>query len=439
MSPYGTLPAPPISALRKISLLAAFLSCSLIAVGQAIPAATGPATAPGFSLPTTAGTMHYSLSVSETISLGYQGQDATAYSTNFSGNLGYLSGSTRHPFSMLYSAGYLASTGSAAQPSATYQDLGVSQVLNFGRYKAVVSDTVSYLPEAAAAGLSGIPGVGDANLPPGQFLTGAQGVLSNYATRVDNTLSGSVSRALTGKTSVTTRGGYTLDRFLGSQSVGAIEDNSYSFVGGVQHNINARTNFGANYNFTRYTYLGQDITTDSQGASVEFGRQLSRRSSLSLSAGPQYITSNSAFIPARLSFVANTGITYGTRDSSLSAGYNRSTGSGSGVVAGAITDAVQGSAQRRFGPSLHASVSVGYLRTRSLSDTPGLNFASNAIVGGFQANRAIIRYVSAYASYTLERQTYSGYTAANFTFNGLTQILGFGITYSPESFRVGHH
>ena len=422
---------------RLLNSLCFALAAAATAGAQAIPAATGAARAPGFSLPTTAGSLHYSVSASETISLGYQGQDTTAATSNLSGNLGYLSGSSTHPFSALYSAGYLFSNGTSA-PSSTFQNLSLSQVLNTGRFSIVVADTISYLPTAAAAGLSGIPGVGDANLPPGQFLTGAQGVLSNYATRVDNTASGSVSRAFTGKTSLTGRVNYSIDRFLGSQSYGAIESNSYSYVLGAEHRVDGRTSFGVNGNYSRYVYLGQDITTDSQGASASFSRQLSRRASISVSAGPQFITSNSALIPSRLSFIANTGISYGSRDSGVSAGYSRSTGSGSGVVAGAITDSLQGSYQRRFGPSLDASASLAYIRTQSLSQTPGLAFKSNAIVGGLQANRAIVRNVSAYASYTLERQNYNGSTAGNFTFNGLTQILGFGVTYSPESLHVGH-
>lgn len=414
------------------------LAAASAAGAQAIPAATGPATAPGFSLPTVNGSLHYSLSASEVISFGYQGQNTNASTSNISGNLGYLSGSSAHPFSALYSAGYLFSNGNGGIPSSTFQNLSFSQVLNFGRYNFVVADAVSYLPTAAASGLSGIPGVGDANLPPGQFLPGSQGVLSNYSTRVDNTVSASLSRSFTGKTSITGRANYTLDRFLGTQSYGAIESDSYSYLLGAEHRLDARSSIGLNGNFSRYVYLGQDITTDAEGVSAQYSRQLTRRASLSLSAGPQYITSNTPLIPSRLSFIANTGFSYGSRESGVSFSYGRSTGSGSGVVAGALTDSAQAAYQRRFGPALNASASVAYIRTQSLSQAPGLAFKSNAIVGGLQANRAIVRNVSAYASYTLERQNYSGTTAGNFTFNGLTQILGFGVTYSPESLHVGH-
>ena len=407
------------------------------AAAQAIPAAVGSPRAPGFSLPTTAGSLHYSVSASETISLGYQGQNTTATTSNLSGNLGYLSGSETHPFSALYSAGYLFSNGTGGVPSSTFQTLGLSQIVTAGRYSIILADNVSYLPTAAAAGLSGIPGVGDANLPPGQFLTGTQGVLSNYATRIDNTASGSISRALTGKTSLTGRATYAVDRFLGTQTYGAIESNSYSYILGAEHRLDARTTYGVNGNFARYVYLGQNISTDSQGVSAEFSRQLSRRASISLSAGPEYITSNTPLIPSRLSFIASTGFSYTSRDSGFTVGYGRSTGSGSGVIAGALTDSITGAYQRRFGPSLQATSSVTYLRTQSLSQAPGLNFKSNAIIGGVQVNRAIVRNVSLYGSYTLERQNYNGSTAGNFTFNGLTQILGFGVTYSPESLHVG--
>src|ERR1700760_1051342 len=88
-------------------LLSAAWAPSLFA--QATAAATAPAPYSGFSLPDVAGTLRYSLTASESVVLGYNGQantGASAY-TNLSGNIAYLSSSVQHPFSAVYTGGYL--------------------------------------------------------------------------------------------------------------------------------------------------------------------------------------------------------------------------------------------------------------------------------------------------------------------------------------------
>jgi hypothetical protein len=63
-------------------------------------------------------------------------------------------------------------------------------------------------------------------------------------------------------------------------------------------------------------------------------------------------------------------------------------------------------------------------------------FSTNTYVEGIQVSRAIARSFSAFASYTLEDQSYSA-TSAIDLYSGLSQVLGFGITFSPRALHLG--
>ncbi len=418
-------------------LFLSFISFAALARSQAIPAASAPGVSAGFELPTVAGSLHYGLTASETIEYGYEGQNATSYATNLSGNLGYISGSESHPFSALFSGGYFL--GTTNQPSSYYDNLALSQVFSFGRWSGIVADRIDYLPEAAVVGLSGVPGVGDANLPPGQLGPDTtQNVLSNYSTRIDNLASASISRHLTGATSLSTTGSMSIARFTGSSPDAGLESNGYTLSESLQHRIDARTGIGVSYNYSNYSFLGQNLSNTSQSVSVQFQRQLTRKIGVSLSAGPERITSNSPLIPTSDTYVANATLSYLAKASSISLGYARSTNSGSGVVAGANTDDVNLSYARLLGRSWHASANFGYVRTQSLAVADN-SFDSNAVIGAVQVNRSLGRDFSLYASYTAERQNSSGNAVDSpLVFSGFTQIIGAGLTYSPRSIRVGH-
>ena len=416
-----------------LSLLALALSPLSFARAQAIVAAVGPS--PGFQLPTTSGTLHYGLSFSERATLGYEGDNSTYYSTNFSGNLGYLSESRVHPFSAIYSGGYLLGTN--GQPSSQYHDLAFSQVLTFGRWTAVVGDSVAYLPESAAGGLSGIPGVGDANLTPG--LPGTyldQSILNRNITRISNIATGSLTRQITGATGIFGAGSFGVDRYIGAGGTG-IDDNNSSVSGGINHRINPRTSTGAVYSYGRYSYTGQSIVTSSQTFSLQVSRQFSRKLSGSASAGPQWISANTPLIPSQLSYALGANLTYAGKNTSSSVGFSRGTSAGSGVITGAISNSLFAGVQRRFGPGWQGAANVFYVRSQSLA-TGAFNVNFDQVVGVLQVNRAISRNFSAYASYSAERQIDNGPIASAILFNGLSQTLGFGITYSPESIHVGH-
>jgi hypothetical protein len=428
-----------------VCLILAALIAAPAARGQALPAAEAAPISTGFSVPRTAGTLNYGISASESVIWGFNGTSGVGSSTNVTGDLGYISNSKLDPFSAVFSGGY--SWGVGEGPSYGFVSLGVSQVINVGRWSFVASDSLSYLPETATTGLSGIPGVGDLGVNPVQVgLNTGQGILSNYSSRVSNTVSGSLQRQITGKTSINGTGSYNILHFLdntGSAANSGLDTSLVSGGGGISHQVNARNTWGGNYAYTSASFTGQtfgipaqDFT--SQTASLQYSHKFTPKLSVALSGGPQWSRVDSNGSPQSLSLFANVSGEYAGRFSSASLGYVRSTSGGDGVVGGSLSDSVTFGASRTFAQVWSTSLTVAYARNTSLPSLVLTPYTFNTTVGGIQVSRAIMRSLSAYASYTAESQSNTTNSAvAVDVFNGVTQVLGFGLTYSPSSIHMG--
>ena len=427
------------AALARLLLLALlFVTVAPSMLGQALPAAEAAPISTGFALPRAAGTLNYAVSASESLSWGYYGNQGAASGTNLSGDLGYISNSKLHPFSAVFSGGHSWST--SGQPSYSFLNLAMSQVLSLKRWSIVVSDSVSYLPGTPTTGLSGIPGVGDLGVSLGAG-TG-QGVLTNYSDSVSNTVTGSVQHPLTGKTSVNASGSYGTQYFLGTGGEG-LDSNSTTGGGGISHQLNPRTSFGGNYSYSTYQFTGNSAVMAepgfaSQTASGQITHQFTRKFSVSVSAGPQWTSYDSAGSSQGLSLYASASATYQGHFSQATAYYMRGTNAGFGVVGGSLSQGGGVSVSRTFARVWNCSASASYTQSSGL---PGANvapFTFDTTVAGVQTSRAIVRSLSAYASYTFEHQSSNqAATTAVDVFTGSEQVVGFGLTYSPSSIHLG--
>ncbi|MGA1981199.1 MAG: hypothetical protein ABSG84_01900 [Acidobacteriaceae bacterium] len=427
-----------IARLLFPALLFVMVAPSMLA--QALPAAEAAPISTGFALPRTAGTLNYAVSASESLSWGYYGNQGAAAGTNLSGDLGYISSSKLYPFSAVFSGGH--SWNTSGQPSYSFLNLAVSQVINVKRWNFLVSDSVSYLPGTPTTGLSGIAGVGDLGACPGQGCSDAgQGVLTDYSDRVVNSTSGSLQRQITGKTSLNGFGSYTIVRFLGTGGEGQDSD-STTGGGGISHQVNPRTSFGGNYSYSTYEFPGNSATMtgpgfESQTASGQITHQFTRKFTVTASAGPQWTAISSNGNSEGLSVYAAASAAYHGHFSQASVSYSRGTNSGYGVVGGALSQGGGVSVGRTFARVWNCSASASYTHSSGL---PGANvapFTFDTAVASVQTSRAIVRSISAYASYTLEHQSSNQATTAVDVFSGLEQVVGFGVTYSPSSIHLG--
>jgi hypothetical protein len=412
--------------------------------GQALPAAEAAPVSTGFSKPTTSGTLNYAISGSESIYWGYYGNSGSVASTNVTGDLAYLSNSKLYPFSAVFSGGH--SWGTSSIPSYSFLNLGLSQVVNVGRWDMLISDSVSYLPGTPTTGLSGVAGVGDLGVNPVQVgPSSGQGVLTNYSSRVGNTVSGNVQRQITGKTAISGSGNYSVIRFLddtGNTSNSGLDWASEGGGASISHQIDARNSVGGNYLYSSYTYRGVTFgvaasSFSSQTGSLQYSHRFTRKLSVTLIGGPQWTSVDTPGSSPLLSAYANASGDYEGRLSRASLTYSRGTNSGNGVIGGAQADSVGFNASRTFAVVWNAAVSTSYTRTSSLPGQTNSQYLFNTTVGSVQISRAIVRSLSAYASYTAENQSNSSSAVAVDVFSGLTQVVGFGLTFSPNSIHLG--
>jgi hypothetical protein len=433
---------------RNLQLAAILLLLAAIprARAQALPAAEASPISTGFSLPHAAGSLQYAISASESIASNNYGNSGTSSYTNLNGDLAFITNSQSDPFSMVFSGG--RSWTSSNQSSYSFFNFAMSQVVNLRRWNFVLSDSVSYLPGTASSGLSGVPGVGD--LGAGSVTTSTdtgQGVLTGYSTRVSNSSSLSIQRQLTGKTSLFAAGSYSLTRFLGDSTNSAnspgLDSDGETVSLGLSHRIDARNTIGSGYGFSRSNYTGNNYGVPepgftSQTATAQYSHQFTRKLGFSASAGPQWTSLNSAGSSSSLSLFADVAASYAGQFSHAALSYTRSTNSGFGVVGGSLSDSINFTTGRTFNRVWLCSANAAYTRTENLPSVATVPFTFHTEVAGGQVSRALARSLSLYASYTVENQSNQGAAAAIDLFSGLSQVVGFGLTFSPSAIHLGH-
>lgn len=424
-----------------------FMPAGNTVFAQALPAAEASPISTGFALPTTLGSLQYAVSASQSLVWGYYGNSGVSAASNLTGDIAYLSDSKKDPFSLVFSGGH--SFSESGQGSYSFLNLGFSQVANLGRWNFVLSDSVSYLPGTAIAGLSGVPGTGDLGVSPVQIAgdTG-QGVLTNFSNRVSNVVSGSVQRQLTGKTSMSGSGSYSITRFLSgavgsaSNSSAGLDNGSWTAGGGVSHQIDPRNSFGGNYSYSKSRYPGNNnlgVSTPtfvSQTASADYTHQFTRKLTVNAAAGPQWISLGSATSGYSISLYADIAASYAGKAAGASLAFTRSSNSGYGVTGGAVSNSAFFNVSRTFAVVWRASATSSYARSSNLP-LPGVApFTINTAVEAIQVSRAISRSISGYGSYTLEHQSLPTAPTADL-FSGFSHVVSFGLTYSPSSLHLG--
>jgi hypothetical protein len=436
----------PVFSWLFLALVVLLVPAHPVALSQALPAAEAAPISTGFALPTTLGSLQYAISLSQSETWGFYGP-GVASGTNLTGDLAYLSSAKLHPFSMVLAAGRSFSE-SGSSSSYSFVSLGLSQVANVGKWNIVISDSLSYLPGTPAAGLAGVPGVGDLGINPVQVgADTGQGVLTNYSNRVTNVVAGTVTRQITGKTSINATGSYFIMRFLNNSptssitNVAGLDSDAVSGGGGFSHQINARNSYGANYSYSTFTYPGNTYGVDAQGfisqtVSGVYTRQFTRRMTATISAGPQFTTLTNSGSSNAVSLYVSANAAYAGKASTATLAFNRSTNSGFGVNGGALSSGVSFGINHRFATVWNVSGSASYTASSNLPVAGIPAYSTDTYVEGIQVSRAIVRNLSGYVSYTLEDQSYSGTTAVDL-FTGLSQVLGFGITYSPSAMHLG--
>lgn len=436
-----------------ISLLFVVLTGKVL--GQAAPTATPVLTAApaGTSSPRLSwidGTVHYALNAAEIVQYGYYGSGNTTSSTALSGLVGYSSLSQVHPTSLIFSGGVVI--GQGGQGTTTYQNFAISQSLVKGLWVFNVTDSFSFLPQSPVTGVAGVPGISNPGAPiDGPSQGPAGGVLTYTGNRLSNVVSGTIERRLSGRTSISGSGMWSLLHFIDKNA--GLDTSMVSGQVGLNHRIDARSSVSLNAVYSTFDttniqsifppgYPNNSITYQTKGLNVSYTRQWTRSLTTDVSAGPMWIQSSAApLIPDQLNYSLSAGVNYGRRLTNYAVRYIHGVNGGSGVQPGALSDAVSGSVGRTFTEKWAGSASFVYTRTSGLlaisSGQGSVNGITNTEYGTVQVTRGFTRTISGYASYTAQNQSINQGILVPNAFNGLSHIFGIGVSWTPQATRLG--
>lgn len=445
-----------------ISLMFMLPAFAVRSYGQAEPTATPALTAPATSsAPTPSastgnrlswidGTVHYAVSGAEIVQYGYFGSGNLTSSTALSGLAGWASLSQVHPTTVLFAGGVVF--GQGGQGVSTYQNFAISQSLIKGRWVFNATDSFSFLPSSPVAGVAGVPGINNPGTVPidGPSQGPAGGVLTFSGNRLSNMMSGMVERRLTGRTSISGSGSWSVLHFFDENA--GLDTSMKSGQVALNHQIDARNTVSVSavystFNTTNFFLVfppgfpTNEITYWTKGVNLSYSRVWTRSLSTDVSAGPMWIQSTAApYIPNQLNYFINAGLNYGRRLTNYSVRYTHGVNGGSGVQPGALTDNVSFSAGHTFGKEWSGSATFAYFRTSGLvTFTPQqgpFNATTNTEYGTLQLTHGFSRTLSGYASYTAQNQSLSQVLTTN-AFNGISHIFGIGVSWTPQSTRLG--
>lgn len=289
----------------------------------------------------------------------------------------HISGSSN--LTVAYTGGGMFSSEKAVS-TGTVQQLGFTEKISFRRSVLSILDQLSYLPQAGLGfgGLGDLPltGGGAAGLGPGA--TNQQTILTGQGQNLENSSVVQLQTFLTPRTSITMAGGYSLLRFFGSNLVNSTNMN---FQGGYNYELTEHNTLALVYGFNRFGYSNFNNSIDSHTMQAAFGRRITGRLAFQVGAGPEFTFFNQGSASSggtgagsgaagnpssRVNWSLNSAVTYQHLRTAFGLNYWHGVTSGSGVVAGSLSDMVTGSITHQMSRTFSSGFTGGYSRNSSL-------------------------------------------------------------------------
>jgi len=285
------------------------------------------------------------------------------------------------------------------------------------RFTLTFLDQFSYSPEPSL----GAGGFGDLNgsLGLGSSFTPSQGILTTREQNVNNSFLTQLDARLSGRSSLTFAGGYSLLHYFNSANP------SYGdilFRGGYNYQMTRKDTVALIYQFSDIHYTNFDQSINLNTMQVSYGRRVTGRLAFQVASGPQFahfqtpITSSVVGSGSGSPTTSPASQVYWSLDSSLQYGFNRTNvgalyshgvNGGGGVLAGSLADTVSASVNRQWTRTLNASGTFGYSRNSGLGvagTASPTHQTFNYWFGGVQVSHPWGRELSLEGSYRLQYQ-----------------------------------
>jgi hypothetical protein len=317
-------------------------------------------------------------------------------------------------------------------------------------------DSFSYLPEGsfgdiAFGGTGSLIGVG---LPDTGLGTGIGGTMSNFfgpgqfaslgqQPRIANVALVDIIQEVTSRSSFTLAGSYGLVHFT-DDAPSSINSHQISTQAGYDHQLTRSDQVGFVYGFQYFRYpapIGADFMTHL--ANLLYGHRISERLDLIVGGGPQATGIGDPLFGTRWTISGSGRASLRLRfpQTSLTLEGERYNTSGSGFLAGALSDIVRLTASRPLGRKWSSTVDLGYTRnSRILPTSTAISPREYSyFYAGGGLRRQIGRHFGIFASYQYNQQLFDSSFCETGTSCGPTtrrHVAFIGLDWRPSPIRL---
>jgi hypothetical protein len=209
---------------------------------------------------------------------------------------------------------------------------------------------------------------------------------------------------------------------------GLLDSEQSGVVGGYNREITARDDLGLLYGYMLLRFPGYDSSLRSQYGALLWRRSITGKLTLEAGAGPLVFGGTGKDIqPSELSWQARAGMMMRLHKSDIQLGAARMLSAGSGVLAGALTNSVQGTIAHSM-RAASISIQTAYAHNQSAASTR--SYDTHLL--GVDYTRRISRSISVFVSYNLDHQTASGCAPTLCGLTGMNQIFGTGLSWTAR-------
>jgi hypothetical protein len=297
----------------------------------------------------------------------------------------------------------------------SFHRLSFSQTVDWRRWKLLLGDTFSYLPESpfGFAGFGGSDSFG-AGLGGGYFgsalslsqsLLPNQTILTGDARRFSNVAVTQVEYIVGERSAITATGSYGTLRFLDS---GFINSDYWTLQAGYNYALSRHNTIAITYLHSLFRLGAANREVLNRGFQMAYGRRLTGKLSLEISGGPMV---SQVALPLGGSVTRPFWNTYDSlgyrfQKGGIEASFIRYTTAGSGVLAGAESDLTNLSIHREFLRRYFWSLTLGHAYNQSLTrESPAFRRSKyETWQGGLLLSRELGQHLSLYVNYYVQRQ-----------------------------------
>jgi hypothetical protein len=295
--------------------------------------------------------------------------------------------------------------GSNTNLNSVMQQLDAMQTVDRRRFKLLMGEQFSYLPESSFGLFLTEDTLGEGRPSLRPTVTPDQSIYTGYGERRSATFLTQGEYRITPLSTVTVAGAYGTLRFSERD---LINSNSTLLSLGYNRQFSRSDTAALIYRFDNVGLTRLGASLDDHIAQVSYGRRITGRLAFRFAGGPEFVQFRSNELPSQseLSWSLESGLHYRLNRTAFDLFYEHEVTAGAGVLLGAELHELGGKIARSFSTRWTASASTGYANNRSIAGTIATSPVStiDTWFTSLQIQREIGRSAQLFAGYSLQLQ-----------------------------------